>query len=145
MSKKFKYDALYMRIAHDVAEMSYSKRKLVGAVAVRDGNILGHGWNGMPAGMDNNCELPNGTTNPIVLHAESNLIAKIAKSNESTMASEVYCTLAPCLDCAKQMYQCGVIRVVYANQYRSTAGIEFLESVGVEVEHLSFEVTNNEN
>ena len=56
MANQKKMDEMYVDIAHRVAEMSYAKRKKVGAVIVKDGNIVSFGWNGTPNGFDNNCE-----------------------------------------------------------------------------------------
>ena len=102
---------MYMDIAARVAAMSYSKRLHVGAVIVKNDNIISFGWNGMPSGWDNNCEDELVTydvrdtvsekeawaydvdtkqykrlkTKPEVLHAESNAIVKLSKSSESSL------------------------------------------------------------
>jgi dCMP deaminase len=73
-------------------------------------------------------------TKPEVLHAETNAIAKLAKSTESGDGAKLFVTHAPCLDCAKLVYQSGINSVYYRNSYRSTAGIEFLEKCGIKVE-----------
>ena len=137
-------DRFCMDLALRVAQQSYAQNAKVGAVMVRDDNILAVGYNGTPKGWDNVCEREFNTnglptryfTKPEVLHAESNMIAKVARSTQSSEGSTVYTTLSPCLDCAKQMYQAGVARVVYAEEYRETAGIEFLYKAGLEVEKL---------
>jgi dCMP deaminase len=72
-------------------------------------------------------------TRPEVIHSESNAILKVAKSTESTVGATMFCTHAPCLDCAKLIFQSGINTLYYRNQYRSTDGIEFLEKGGVEV------------
>jgi dCMP deaminase len=72
-------------------------------------------------------------TKPEVLHAESNAIAKLAKSNESGMGATLFITHAPCLDCAKLIYQSGINNVLYRNTYRSDDGINFLNKSGVNV------------
>ena len=73
-------------------------------------------------------------TKDVVLHAETNAIAKLAKSTESGDGAKLFVTHAPCLDCAKLVYQSGINSVYYRNSYRSTAGIEFLEKCGIKVE-----------
>ena len=73
-------------------------------------------------------------TKPEVLHAESNAIAKLAKSNNSGLGATMFITHAPCLDCAKLIYQSGISSVLYRNAYRDTSGIEFLKKSGVTVE-----------
>jgi dCMP deaminase len=72
-------------------------------------------------------------TKPEVLHAESNAIAKLAKSNESGVGATLFITHAPCLDCAKLIYQSGINNVLYRNTYRSDDGINFLNKSGVNV------------
>ena len=113
---KKKFIDYYMKIAEITAELSYAKRLKVGSVIVKGDKILASGYNGMPAGWDNNCETKEYmspdtggwvepeiveerwpcveyagefndqptrfalTTRPEVLHAESNAIAKMARS-----------------------------------------------------------------
>ena len=96
----------------------------------------------MPAGWDNNCEYEDKdpqtkqtslVTRSEVLHAETNAIAKLAKSNESGMGATMFITHAPCLDCAKLIYQSGISSVLYRNSYRDTSGVTFLEKSGIVV------------
>jgi dCMP deaminase len=75
-------------------------------------------------------------TKPEVLHAETNAIAKLAKSNESGNGATMFVTHAPCLDCAKLIYQSGINNVLYRNSYRSDDGINFLAKAGVFVEKI---------
>lgn len=70
---------------------------------------------------------------PEVLHAETNAIAKLAKSSESGDGATLFVTHAPCLDCAKLVYQSGINSVFYRNAYRSEDGIRFLEKCNIEV------------
>ena len=127
----------YMSTAKIFAELSHAKRLHVGAIVVKDDRIISIGYNGMPAGWDNDCEsiLDDGTlkTNPEVLHAETNAIAKLARSNESGLDSDLFVTHAPCLDCAKLIYQAGIRRVWFSTNYRDDAGVHFLEDSGIEV------------
>jgi dCMP deaminase len=150
MKQKLK-DA-YMKTAETFAELSHARRLHVGAIVVKDDRIISIGYNGMPAGWDNDCEyeveefqteygvgsklVKTGElkTRPEVLHAETNAIAKLAKSNESGMGATMFITHAPCLDCAKLIYQSGISSVLYRDTYRDTSGITFLEKSGVKVE-----------
>jgi dCMP deaminase len=72
-------------------------------------------------------------TKPEVLHAESNAVAKLARSNNSGKDADIFITHAPCIECAKLIYQSGIRRVWFGQQYRNTAGIEFLQKSGIEV------------
>jgi dCMP deaminase len=141
----------YMKTAETFAELSHARRLHVGAIVVKDDRIISIGYNGMPAGWDNNCEdeivvavvdgvpqreIKELKTKPEVLHAETNAIAKLAKSNESGMGATMFITHAPCLDCAKLIYQSGIGSILYRNSYRDTGGITFLERSGIQVEQV---------
>jgi len=129
----------YMRTAETFAELSHARRLHVGAIVVKDDRIISIGYNGMPAGWDNNCETEvNGEliTRPEVLHAESNSISKLARSSESGDGSVMFITHAPCIDCAKLIFQSGIRQVFYGEEYRSRDGIEFLEKCRVEVQQV---------
>jgi len=145
---KPKFQQLYNNIAHEVAKMSHARRLQVGAVIVKDDRVISMGYNGMPAGWENNCESEgidfnpitktktgNGilTTRPEVLHAESNAIAKLAKSNDSGLGADLFITHAPCMECSKLIFQSGISRVYYSSDYRDDSGIKFLKQSGVEV------------
>ena len=162
----------YMKTAETFAELSHARRLQVGAIVVKDDRIISIGYNGMPAGWDNDCENVDwcsaggwssaeeiiegwpyeGTyldadgnemqgryrlkTKPEVLHAESNAISKLARSSESGDGSVMFITHAPCIDCAKLIFQSGIRRVFYGEEYRSRDGIEFLEKCRVEVQQV---------
>ncbi len=76
------------------------------------------------------------TTKPEVLHAETNAIAKLAKSTQSGLGATMFITHAPCLECAKLIYQSGINSVLYRNSYRSDDGINFLQKASVKVEKI---------
>ena len=138
---KPKFISLYMDWASRTAQLSHARRLQVGAVIVKDDSVISYGYNGMPAGWDNNCEdtvwHSDGErtlkTKPEVLHAESNAIAKLAKSNNSGSGADLFVTHSPCIDCAKLIYQSGISRVWYRENYRDDAGLNFLTKSGVEV------------
>jgi len=132
----------YMTTAETFAELSHARRLHVGAIVVKDDRIISIGYNGMPAGWDNDCEDQTYDedgfhitlkTKPEVLHAETNAIAKLAKSNESGLGATMFITHAPCLDCAKLIYQSGISHVLYRDAYRDIGGVTFLEKSGIEV------------
>jgi dCMP deaminase len=141
---KEKLKLAYMKTAETFAELSHARRLHVGAIVVKDDRIISIGYNGMPAGWDNNCEdtvqhsddTVTLKTKPEVLHAETNAIAKLAKSNESGLGATMFITHAPCLDCAKLIYQSGISSVLYRDAYRDTGGIMFLEKSGIKVEQV---------
>lgn len=169
---KQKFIDLYMDWAARTAKLSHARRLQVGAVVVKDDSVISYGYNGMPAGWDNDCENKEwcsaggwlspeeiiegwpyeGTyldadgnemqgryrlkTKPEVLHAESNAIAKLAKSNNSGLGADLFVTHMPCLDCAKLIYQSGISRVFYSENYRDDSGVKFLVISGVEVRQI---------
>ena len=147
-----KFVKYFMDFADLTASLSYAKRLKVGAVIVKDnGQIIGNGYNGMPSGWDNNCEIetyamqevssyrlygqevttyqtrvPVLKTRPEVIHAESNALIKVARSTESSEGATMFCTHAPCMDCAKLIYQAGIKTLYDKEQYRDDAGLMFL-------------------
>ena len=132
-------DYRYLRMARVWAENSYCKRRRVGALVVKEKMIISDGYNGTPSGFENICEDENGITKPYVLHAEANAITKLARSGNNSDGSTLYVTASPCIECAKLIIQSGIRRVVYAEKYRLTDGIDLLEKAGVKVEYKALE------
>lgn len=128
---KDKFKRLYMEMADSVSHLSTARRLQVGAVIVKDNRVISFGYNGTPAGWDNNCELIDEdgtlTTKKEVIHAEMNAIAKLARSTESGEGATMFVTHAPCIECAKLIYQSGISRVFYKNKYRSPEGVSLLK------------------
>ena len=110
---KQKFIEAYMDMAYRFAELSSAKRLQVAAIVVKDDRIISIGYNGMPSGWDNCCETDDNTTKAEVLHAESNAIAKLARSSESGEDATIFITHAPCMECAKLIYQSGIKEVYY--------------------------------
>jgi dCMP deaminase len=170
---KDKFKRVYMNVAKEFASLSYARKLKVGAILVKDRRILSVGYNGTPAGWDNECETkeympseeyssdgsekrwpyqestyPNDDTllirryalrtRPEVIHAEMNVLMKIASSNESSKDSVLYCTHTPCIDCAKAIYQAGIAKVIVEEKYEAGRGTgeEFLHMCGVDIEYL---------
>ena len=131
-----KYDKAYLRIAKEWGQLSYCKRKQVGAIIVKDRMIISDGYNGTPSGFENFCEDEEGYTKWYVLHAEANAILKVARSTQSLEGATLYITLSPCRECSKLIHQSGIKRVVYQKGYRDTSGLDFLIKAGVEVENI---------
>lgn len=134
--KVTKYDKAYLRIAREWGQLSYCKRKKVGAIIVKNRMIISDGYNGTPTGFDNCCEDEHDQTYWYVLHAEANAILKVASSTQSCQDATLYITMSPCRDCSKLIHQAGIKRVVYVEGYKDMAGIEFLHKAGVEVVHI---------
>jgi dCMP deaminase len=125
MEKQKKLDNTFINIAKEIGSLSYCTRSKVGAVLVKDGNVISFGYNGTPAGMDNGCE-ENNVTKEEVIHAEMNAILKAAKSGNAVDGSTLYLSLSPCKNCCKLIVQSGIKRVVYLEEYRDLSPIEFL-------------------
>jgi dCMP deaminase len=120
MKTQSDWDNFYLNICSLIAQQSYAEDRKVGAIIVKDDNIIAFSYNGTARGTDNDTQ-----TNP-VLHAEAQAIAKVARSNLSSQGSTLYCTLSPCIDCSKLIYACGIVRVVYQSEYKCLKGIEYL-------------------
>ena len=131
--KQTKYDIAYLKMAREWGRLSYCKRRQVGAIIVKNKMIISDGYNGAPTGFENICEDEEGYTKWHVLHAEANAITKVSASTQSSEGATLYVTLSPCKDCSKLIHQSKIKRVVYAEQYKDTSGLDFLEKAGVEV------------
>ncbi len=153
-----------MRTAKVFADLSYARNLKVGAVIVKDNRIIAEGYNGTPAGADNECEnkvklhpaeIDTITDRPVyfedgvhfyyktkltVLHAEANSIAKLAKTVESGDGAILFTTHSPCIECAKLIYQSGIKAVYYQHTYRTQNGLEFLRENGVHVEQMEADI-----
>lgn len=156
---KKKFIDLYMNMAQSVSQLSSAVRLKVGTVIVKD-NVVTFGYNGTPSGWDNVCEdkeylnrsnnrgefvsydfdykdetgkLYRLKTKPETLHSEANALMKIAKSTISSEGATLFCTHAPCIDCAKMIYQAGIFTVYYRDTYKNELGLEFLTKSGVNV------------
>jgi dCMP deaminase len=152
---KEKWIKAFMDTAERFAQLSSSRRLHVGAVVVKDNRIISIGYNGTPAGWDNNCEhkiyCDDGdwseqtdklhdewvtyklVTKDEVIHAEANAIAKLARDGESGRGADLFCTHAPCVQCAKLIYGAGISKLYYRNSYRNTDGLDFLTKCNIEV------------
>lgn len=156
-------DKYYIDVAQLCAKNSYAEKLKVGAIIVKDNQIISDGFNGTPSGLSNECEFkecrtnhchltnyaPNVTDNckncyyiklttkPEVLHAESNAILKCAKYGKATYGSTLYITHSPCIECAKLIIQAGIKRVVYLEPYHKTNGLDLLKRVGISVEQFN--------
>ena len=133
MNKQSKYDNSYLKMARVWGDLSYCKRRKVGALIVKDRMIISDGYNGTPSGFENICEDDDNYTKWYVLHAEANAIMKVAASTQSTKGATLYITLSPCKDCSKLIHQSGIKRVVYCEEYKDTSGLDFLKKAGVEL------------
>ena len=169
-NKQEKIDRLYLRMAFIWAENSYAIRRKVGCLIVKNNSIISDGYNGTPSGFPNVCEYavapgeegqsyakPNTAEEiqklndagwrlisyPIVLHAESNAITKVAKSNNSCEGATIYVTDEPCIDCAKLIIQAGIKRVVFSREYRIHDGLELLKKANIIVKQINVKENDN--
>jgi dCMP deaminase len=153
-------DKYYINVAQLCAQNSYAEKLKVGAIIVKDNQIISDGFNGTPSGLSNECEnkqcktylccntnAPSKIdanckncgsldihTKPEVLHAESNAILKCARYGKATYGSTLYITHSPCIECAKLIIQAGIKRVVYLEDYRKADGLLLLSKVGITIE-----------
>ena len=130
-----------MKIAYDIAELSYAERRKVGCIIVKDDDqIISFGYNGTPHAFDNSCEeylMNKIRTKAEVLHAESNALAKLAKSTMSSKGAKLYITMSPCFQCAKLIIQSGIVEVFYDEEYRDSDGISLLKKANIKVTKLN--------
>jgi len=144
---KQKWIDAFMDTAERFAQLSSAKRLKVGAVVVKDNRIISIGYNGMPSGWTNECEEvvtpslpylqgdgPVLKTKDEVIHAEANAILKLARDGESGNGSSLFCTHAPCIQCAKLIHGAGIQKLYYRDSYRDDNGLAFLEACNIEVQ-----------
>ena len=139
---KQKWVDAYMDVAERFAQLSSAVRLKVGSVIVKDHRIVSIGYNGTPAGWDNACEelvgfnhntqMHETRTKPEVVHSEANAIIKLARDGESGKGATLFCTHAPCIECAKMIAGAGITSVYYRDIYKNELGLDFLEKSGVE-------------
>jgi dCMP deaminase len=141
-TRRRKYDVAYMDIAKRWALLSLCDKKQVGAIIVKERMIISDGFNGTPTGFNNTCEDRDGKTHWYTLHAEANAILKLAASTQNSIGATLYITCSPCRDCAKLIYQSGIKKVVYGDDYKTSDGVDFLKQAGIIVQKIT-DIQNN--
>lgn len=149
---KQKWVDAFMDTAERFAQLSSAVRLKVGAVVVKDNRLVSIGYNGTPAGWDNCCETVVNVslddprynyenfskelkTKNEVIHAEANAITKLARDGESGAGAVLFCTHAPCIECAKLIHGAGISAVYYRNAYRDNLGLDFLKKCQINIEN----------
>tara|TARA_R110002020_G_scaffold56770_2_gene156827 strand:+ start:3362 stop:3802 length:441 start_codon:yes stop_codon:yes gene_type:complete len=135
----------YMQMAKLWSKNSYAKRKKTACLIVKNNQIIADGYNGTPNNFDNICEIKINNkyiTKQEVLHAESNAIAKLANSTQSSAGSTLYTTLSPCLECAKLIIQAKIKYVYYAEEYRNPIGLTILNRAGIKTKYVEIKEKN---
>ena len=139
---KNKFVNAHMKVAETYAQLSSARRLQVGCVIVKNDTIIGIGYNGMPSGWDNKCEDADYVddmhvklvTKPEVIHAEANALAKVTRSTNSSEGASIFVTHAPCMDCAKQIYQAGISEVIFKHlNLKNNDGIDFLTKCNIPI------------
>lgn len=140
-----------MTITRQVAERSTCLRAKVGAVIVRDKNILATGYNGAPAGLphctDVGClvyqsKTPSGEVEENcyrTIHAEMNAIAQAAKNGVSIRDADIYVTHTPCIHCMKVLINTGIKRIFYEKEYKLYSVQELVQSTDVVLQKVVLE------
>ncbi|MBI4321273.1 MAG: cytidine/deoxycytidylate deaminase family protein [Chloroflexi bacterium] len=139
-----------MQITEVVAKRSTCLRRQVGAIVVKDRQILCTGYNGAPRGMAHcltigclreQLGVPSGQRHELCrgLHAEQNAIIQAAYHGVSIKGGTIYSTHQPCFICAKMIINAGLVKVVYASGYPDEMAAEMLHEAGLEV--VSFATT----
>lgn len=142
------WDQYFMDITSLVATRSSCLRRQVGALLVKDRNILATGYNGVPSGITH-CDatgclrerlnVPSGERHELCrgLHAEQNAIIQAARHGVNIHGATLYCTTMPCIICSKMLINAGIVRVVYAEGYADELAREMIAEAAVEVLHFT--------
>lgn len=133
--KKRQFKA-HMKAAYVYANLSYCKKRQVGCMIVKNNTPIAIGYNGTPSGCDNCCEDSDGNTKPNVKHAEINALDKLDLPNTDLSDAVLFCTTAPCLNCAVKINETSISQVVYDSEYKNTIGIEYLKQNNVKITQL---------
>ena len=143
MSSRLDWDSYFMNIAQLVAERSTCNRAKIGAVIVRDRNIIATGYNGSPMGLPHCTEVgclvyvsrnPNGEEEENcfrTIHAEINAIAQAAKHGVRIDGSDMYVTASPCIHCLKVLINVGVKSIYYEKPYKIHTIQDMVEQAGI--------------
>lgn len=145
--KRPSWDNYFCKFAEHAACRSTCMRRHVGALIVKDQDILATGYNGNPSGM-RHCEdigclraergVPSGTQHEMCtgLHAEQNAIIQAAKHGTSIKGATIYCTNKPCSICAKMIIQAGIVRVVFTDTYPDPLADRYFQEAGIALTYL---------
>ena len=143
MNERPSWDQYFLTITRQVAERSTCKRAKVGAVIVRDKNILATGYNGAPAGLAHCTEVgcliyqsktPSGEIEENcyrTIHAEINAIAQAAKNGVGIRDATIYVTHTPCIHCLKVLINTGIRKIFYEREYKANTVRDLLASTDV--------------
>ena len=138
------WDTYFLLIARVVATRSTCLRRKVGAVLVRDRQILSTGYNGAPKNIQHCDEagclreemgIPSGERHEFCRgsHAEINAIAQAAAAGVATQGCWLYCTHEPCVYCTKALINAGCDRIVYVYPYPDELARSIIKESGVEI------------
>ena len=138
------WDQYFIDITHLVATRATCLRRQVGALLVKDRNILATGYNGTPSGIrhceDTGClrerlNVPSGERHELCrgLHAEQNAIIQAARHGINIDGSTLYCTTMPCIICTKMLINAGIKRIVYEEGYGDELAREMVAEAGIEI------------
>ncbi len=138
------FDEYFMEIVEIVKKRSTCLRRQVGAIIVRDNNIIATGYNGSPKGVRHcdknlclreNANIVSGQRHELCrgTHAEQNAIIQAAVNGTSIKDATIYVTHSPCILCSKMLINAGIEKIIYKGDYPDSASIEILKEAGVEI------------
>ncbi len=147
MQKRPSWQKYFIEMAYLVAERSTCLRRKVGAVIVRNNQVLATGYNGAPKNVkhckETGClreqlNVPSGQRHELCrgVHAEQNAIIQAAVNGTPIQNAELYCTTQPCIICAKMIINSEIKRVYVAEPYNDDMSEQMLAEAGVELIHL---------
>lgn len=137
-------DRVYMDKAYEQAEKSYCLRAKVGAVFVRDGEVIAQGYNNVVGGirpcaeigcLRDTLKIPSGERREVCRNicAEQLAISEAARNGVELDGSVAYITTFPCHICAKLLVSSGISEIVYDKDYPDELSKNFLMEAGIRV------------
>ena len=141
------WDEYFMNIAGQVATRATCDRKHVGAVIVRDKNILATGYNGSIHGLghcDEEGHMLGDGHCVRTIHAEANAVIQAAKHGARIDGGTIYVTASPCWGCFKMIANAGLVKIVYGEFYRDQRIFDFAQRLGIELVKVEIGPKNDE-
>ncbi|MFO7835294.1 MAG: cytidine/deoxycytidylate deaminase family protein [Candidatus Thorarchaeota archaeon] len=150
LAKRKSKDTYFCEIADLVSSRSTCLRNKVGAVLVKESQILSTGYNGAPKGLPH-CEevgcirdelnVPPGERHELCrgLHAEQNAIIQAAYHGVSVKGAKLYVTTKPCSICTKMLINAGITEIIYIEPYEDELAAQLIEEANLKIRRVGIE------
>lgn len=150
LAKRKSKDTYFCEIADLVSSRSTCLRNKVGAVLVKESQILSTGYNGAPTGLPHcdevgcireELKVPPGERHELCrgLHAEQNAIIQAAYHGVSVKEAKIYCTTKPCSICTKMLINAGITEIIYVEPYKDELAEQLIKESNLKIRRVEIE------